>query len=222
MPTAIPLISSPISEAWTSWILLLLLFLAVLANASQSGVVMSSFSTIFTKPDRSYTDIQRTGIGQISLHIFQLGTLSFAYYLFAYTYGDFSISRFGAITLFLTMIYGLKALLMWLVQYTFQLQKTCPNAGAHYTNLVTVLCCVLYPFLLIMQNAGATSFLKWCVGLIACVFVLLVLYKWCRAYLDSPLTLIYIVLSVVTLEVLPILGAYYGVVFILRQSIVPL
>lgn len=202
--------------------LLGLLFLAVLANVSQSGVVVNSFSTLFAKPDRSYADVQRTGIGQISLHMFHIGTLSLGYYLFCFTTGDFSISRFGIIALFVMLVYGLKVLLMWLVEYTFQLQKSCPAAGSHYVNLVTVWCCALYPLLLVMQNAGVNDFLRWCAGLISGMFVLLVLYKWCRAYLDSPLTLLYILLSVVTLEVLPIVGAYYGVVFILRQSIIPL
>ena len=222
MPTDIPLISSPVSEVWTSWMLLALLLLAVLANVSQPGVVVSSFSTIFAKPDRSYADTQRTGIGQISLHMFHIGTLSMAYYLFAYTAGGFTITRFGVIVLFITMVYGLKVLLMWLVQYTFQLQKYCPNAETHYTNLVTVWCCAMYPLLLLMQNMGTGRGLQWLTGLTAAMFVLLVLVKWCRAYMNSPLTLLYILLSVMTLEVLPIMGAYYGVAFILRQSIIPL
>lgn len=222
MPTDIPLISSPVSEAWTSWVLLALLLLAVLANASQAGVVRSSFGTVFAKPDRSYADVQRTGIGQISLLLFQIGTLGMAYYLLCYRTGDFTITRYGVIVLFVAVVYGIKALLLWLVQYTFQLQRICPTAAVHYGNLVTVLCCLLYPLLLLIQNMGMSRAFGWCAGILAALFALSVFYKWCRAYLDSTLALLYIILSVLTLEVLPFIGAYYGVKFILSQSIITL
>ena len=39
MSTSIPLISSPVSEPWTAWVLLLLLVLAALANVMQPGEI---------------------------------------------------------------------------------------------------------------------------------------------------------------------------------------
>lgn len=208
------------SEPWTAWILLLLLALAGLANVLQPGVVVSGFSTIVTKPERQYTDIQRTVLGQICLHLFQIGTLAMAYYLFCYRSGDFTILRYGVILLLVALVYGLKVLVMLLVGYTFQLQKRCASIMVHYGNLLCVFCCALYPLLLLMYSGGTTMWLQVLDVGIVTAYVLLVVFKYCRAYLQSPMALVYILLFVLTVDVLPILGVYYGTEYILSQSLV--
>ncbi|MBQ2540783.1 MAG: DUF4271 domain-containing protein [Paludibacteraceae bacterium] len=222
MSTSIPLISSPISEPWTAWILLLLLLLAGMANVLQPGMVVNSFTTIFTKPERQYTDAPRTALGQICLQLFQLGTLGMAYYLFCFQTGDFSIARYGVILIVTGAVYATKVLMMLLVDYTFQLRKKCATIGIHYANLLCVFCCALYPILLLMHQYGATKTLQVILLLLTVFFIVLVTVKYCRAYLIKPMALVYILLFVLTVDVLPLLAAYFGTEYILSQSFVQL
>lgn len=222
MSISIPLISSPVSEPWTAWVLLALLVLAGMANVWQPGVVVNSFSTIFTKPERQYTDIQRTVLGQICLHLFQLGTLGMGYYLLCFSTGTFSLTRYGAILLFIAAIYGIKVLAMGLVSYTFQLQKRCASIGTHYGNLICVFCCSLYPMLLLLYRFGPTHELRVMLTVLLAVFMLLITIKYARAFLNRPIALLYILLAVLTLDFLPLVAAYVGTNYILSQSFVQL
>ena len=222
MSTSIPLISSPVSEPWTAWVLLLLLVLAALANVAQPGVVLNSFTTIVAKPERQYTESQRTVLGQICLHLFQLGTLAMACYLLCFHDGAFSIARYGVILVLIALLYGIKVLMMLLVNYTFQIRKRCASIGEHYEHLICVFCCALYPLMLGMFYYGNTRVLQTLVTLVTAAFLALIVFKYCRAFLQRPSSLLYILLSVMTMDVLPLLGAYYGTNYILSQSFVQL
>lgn len=199
-----------------------MLLLGGMANVLQPDSVVGSFATILTKPERQYTDTQRTVLGQICIHLFQIGTLGMAYYLFCFRSGDFTLARYGVILLMVAMIYGLKLLIMLLVSYTFQLQKRCASITVHYENLLCVFCCALYPLLLVMQSGGTTVMLRTLVIILAGAYVLLLAFKYCRAYLQSPMALINILLFTLTLDVLPLLVGYYGTEYILSQSLVQL
>ena len=222
MSISIPLISSPVSEPWTAWALLVLLLLACMANVLQPGVMVSGFATILTKPERQYTESQHTVLGQICLHLFQIGTLAMAYYLLCFQTGAFTMVRYGVILLLVAVVYGAKVLSMMLVGYTFQLRKRCASIGTHYSNLICVFCCCLYPLLLLLYRYGVTPFLRVLLLLLTGMFIVLVFLKYCRAYLVKPMALCYILLAVLTMDVLPLVGAYYGTVYILSQRFVQL
>lgn len=220
MSISIPLISSPVSEPWTAWALLVLLVLASLANVLQPGVVAGSFMTVLAKPERQYTETQHTVLGQICLHLFQMGTLAMAYYLLCFQTGAFTAMRYGMILLLIAVLYGAKVLSMLLVGYTFQLRKRCASIGTHYGNLICVFCCCLYPVLLLLYHYGVTPFLRVLLLVLTGMFIVLVFLKYCRAYLVKPMALCYILLAVLTMDVLPLVGAYYGTVYILSQRFV--
>jgi hypothetical protein len=69
---------------------------------------------------------------------------------------------------------------------------------------------------------GNTRVLQTLVTLVTAAFLALIVFKYCRAFLQRPSSLFYILLSVMTMDVLPLLGAYYGTNYILSQSFVQL
>lgn len=219
MPTY-SLISTPLSEAWTAWILLLILLLGALANVLQGGVIVTSFTTLLAKPERSYADSQPNILARVVLHTYRLLIAGMALYLLTFRSGTFSIATLGWIMLFIGAVVVIKWLVTMLLSYTFSLTNKCASAPIHYDNLLTAACSALYPVLLCLPFYGPTPLLQHLTLLVVGAGIVLTAYKCIRAYLNSPLALLYILIYVTTLEVLPVVGAYIGVTHIVSNSFV--
>lgn len=216
----IPTISSPFSEPWTAWVLLLILVLGILVNVTQPGVIWNSFRTLLSKPERSYADTQSNVTGQMILRLFRLLTVSMAYYLVLYRTGTFSLLHYGLIIALVGGVDIVRWLLILMIDYTFRLQKKCATITMHYSAIQTAACCALYPFMLWIMYYGINAFLTKGVLVLIGITLALILYKFMRAYLRNAVSLFYIIIYVMTLEVLPLVAIYAGVQHIISPSFI--
>ncbi len=217
----VPHILSPETAPWVSWTLLGLLLLGVLSELIQPGVLLGSFAMVFQKVERTYHDPHRNAMGQLCINLFRMGTFALAVYLFCYVGGMLQVGhwqvefvsdqefRFSKYLLVLLVVFGvdtLKYLLTLWVNYTFQISRRFALITMHYDSLWTVICSGFFVMLLLLIPVDNTAVVFWSTIVWCGVAILLILFKWVRVFYSGPASLLYILLYVLTLEVLPIVA----------------
>ena len=76
------------------------------------------------------------------------------------------------------------------------------------------MCCGFYVVLLFLLNIGNTMVTKWALLALAVVAIVLILIKWIRIFCTNIRSLLYIVLYILTLEVLPLMVLIMGADYI--------
>lgn len=182
-----------------------LLGCAALAELFQPAVIRQSFVNLFTKAERSYGDSPMQYIGQAWLFVFRIGVVSMAVCLFTYRGGTFALARYGIIAGAVCAMEVVKYLLCRLLNYTFRFPHRFSTLFAHYTYVNTTVCCVLYPLLLLIIRLDVPRFSVVSLCVAAGAFVALLFVKWLRVFMKDVLSFFYILLYVLTIEVLPFL-----------------
>ncbi|MGN1239529.1 MAG: DUF4271 domain-containing protein [Paludibacteraceae bacterium] len=208
---------SPFSSPWVAWVMLGLAICAILAGVFQPAVIRQGFVSLFSKVERSYNDSPMNYIGQVLLFVFRAGIVGMAIYLFTYNSdlatqangGDFLFSRYMTIMGAVAAMEVVKYLVSLLLNYTFQLSRQFATLFTHYTYVSTSICCVLYPLLLLIIYFGnqALTTIGLCIMMGLCWLVLFI--KWVRVFFTDIASVVYVVLYILTIEVLPLLTLTY-------------
>ena len=190
---------------------------AILAGVFQPAVIRQGFVSLFSKVERSYNDSPMNYIGQALLFVFRAGIVGMAIYLFTYNSqlvmhansSEFLFSRYMTIMGAVAAMEVVKYLVSLLLNYTFQLSRQFATLFAHYTYVSTSICCVLYPLLLLIIYFGsqALTTIGLCVMMSVCWLVLFI--KWIRVFFTDISSVVYVVLYILTIEVLPLLTLTY-------------
>ncbi len=207
----LPLISSPFSEAWPTWLMFALLVCIVMAEALQPETIRTSFRTTFSRMQRMYGDSAVNFWGLVALTLFRLCVVALTLYLFCYTQGEFSILTYGTIILVVIAFVAVKSLFAWIITYVFDLKPNTNLYMPQYSNLWTAACVVLYPILLLMINFGEQTIMKWIIVGIAALFCAGVIVKLLQHYFNGISSLGYILLYTLTLEIIPAVAMVWTV-----------
>lgn len=210
--------------------MLSLLAFVVLAGLFQPAVIQQGFVNLFSKVERSYNESPMNYIGQALLFLFRIGVLAMAIYLFTYNsqlatqvnsseplwcgletapHIKFLFSRYALIACTVAGMEIVKYLVSLLLNYTFQLSRQFATLFAHYTYVSTSICCVLYPLLLLIIYFGSQALTTIGLCVMMCVCWLVLFIKWLRVFFKDIASVIYVVLYILTLEVLPLLTLTY-------------
>ena len=207
----LPIISSPLSEAWPSWVMLGLLLCIVMAEVLQPETIKMSFRTTFSRMERMFGDSAVNFWGAVALNIYRLSIVALTLYLVCYTGGEFSLRTYGLIALMVIAFVVIKSFFAWLLSYTFDLRRDTNLYMPQYSNLWTALSVVLYPVLLAFINVGHRDFFMWLIVVIAGLFCVDILIKLVQHYYHGADSLGYIVLYTLTLEIIPLAAMVLGV-----------
>lgn len=209
--TKLPLISSPLSEAWPSWLMLGLLLCMIMAEVLQPETIRTSFRTTFSHMQRMFGDSAVNFWGAVALTIYRVCIIALTLYLACYEKGTFSLLTYGWIILIVIAFVAIKSLCAWLVSYTFDLKRDTALYMPQYSNLWTALCIVLYPVLLITINIGHNSIIRWIILAIVALFCIDVIIKLVQHFYNGLQSLGYIALYTLTLEIIPAAAMFIGV-----------
>lgn len=199
----IAIISTPISEVWPMWLMFFLLLCGVLSEALQPGSLRLAFRTTFTRLERTFGDRATNFMSSLLLNLFRIGTIAMSLYLYAYQHSPFSMLTFGYVILLILAILLVKMTLSWLVSYTFEMRRSANAFLPQYDNLWTILCVLLYPLNLLYINVSQGEFIYWASIVAAGLFVGLLVFKLLQNFYAGPRSLVYLLLYLVTLELVP-------------------
>jgi hypothetical protein len=197
-------ISSPVSEAWIAWVLLLMLFFAFVNRLFIADIVVA-FRSMSSHGERSY------GSGTNSLQsvtwIYRVVLLSLLIFLFLVDGGlCFSLANFGIILGGITIVYWLQWGLIKLVGSVFLDRRRLVSATEQRTVIHNAICGMLMPVVMVMlwQVNDVVVVL---VASIAIVYLVVLMMRAFQLYYNNLLSLLYILLYIINLEILPLAGA---------------
>ena len=193
--TGIEHIATLYSAGWFGWAMMLLATCAVLSEVFQPGVISSVTASVFALSDRTYKQTPR------------LGTPALLLIMAIDDRFDSAGNGLLCYTIALAMTIGImmiKMLCNGLIDYTFTLRAFAAGVTTHYANIATLSALVQFPMMLILPLFGSLTVNRWAAGISAALFIGLITYRLARIYLSGAKAIGYILIYVLTLEVLPV------------------
>ena len=199
---------SPNSAPWVMWVLFGLLLLALCVGFLGSDIAALARS-LFSKSDRMYVDRNTQGILQtIIVQSFRIGVIALVGYLWIYTANDFAIVNYLLVVGIVASLLLVQWLLLKGIGNVFLPQKQLAIAMEQRSIVCNAMAMLLWPIALVMMYTGKEASIILC-GIAGGVYVVLICVKYMQLFYQNVLSIGYMLLYVISLEVLPLCAALF-------------
>lgn len=203
-------ITSLYSASWMAWVMFVLLVVGLLSPLTR--VTSMTLQSIFSRSERSYAVHVRSRMSGLALHIFRFGIVAMAMLLCAFPQGAFSFLSYLKVFGGCAILYTLQTLVLYGVVAVFVSPKRMGAIKEQYDSIRTSVCACAYPILLVLVNIPSISALPWIFcGIVFVVYVIVLFAKAVQLLYTHPLSVLYILLYVVCLEILPLMISIFVV-----------
>lgn len=197
---------SPNSAPWVMWVLFGLLLLALCVGFLGSDIAALARS-LFSKSDRMYVDRNTQGILQtIIVQSFRIGVIALVGYLWIYDVDNFAIVNYLLVVGVATSLLIIQWLLLKGVGNIFLPQKQLAIAMEQRSMVCNAMAMMLWPIALVMLYTEKVTSTILC-SIAGGLFVILMCVKYVQLFYQNMLSVGYMLLYVISLEVLPMLAA---------------
>ena len=198
-------ISSPISESWVYWILLLF-FVLVAVNRSVRDSVMVALRNSFSHSERVYGGQSQNILAISTAWIFRVGVLAMAIYILLYTSEQFTFMAYTKILGVVALIEVIRHILLLGVGWVFLSNNQLANGIGQLELVRNVVCVLLLPVLLLLIRLNYPMLHFILLGIIGLAFTVLVIAKSTLLFYKNILSIFYIFLYFIYLEIIPVAG----------------
>lgn len=201
----LPRISSLYSQAWVFWVMFALFAVAMLSLIPQAA--RGTLQTLFSRAERTYSVRNREWISELTLRLFRVGVLAMALLIWITPQADASLLSYAKALGILVVIYAAQTLLIYGVGKVFLHSKRMEIAMEQYSAIRTLLCIGLYPILLVLTNLSLPTLPAILYGIIFGLYIVALIAKSIQLFYAHILSILYILLYILCLEVLPIMAS---------------
>lgn len=218
--SVLPHISSVYANPWIGWVLMALLLFGLLGNGKW---VMGNglWQNLFSSAERTYTIYTRAWGSEVCAWLFRIGVLAMAVWILAIGNGRLAIGNgamgYAKVLALVLAVYGVRRLLLQGIGRVFISRKQLNVALEQYEGVCAVACVCLYPILLVLVNVVMPDLAQILCGGLLVAFVGMIVWKSIRLFYANLLSLLYILLYILFLEIVPIM-----VIFSIAKKIVSL
>ena len=199
-------ILSPDSASWVMWVLFGLLLLALCVGFLGSDIAALARS-LFSKSDRMYVDRNTQGILQTIIVLsFRIGVIALVGYLWIYNANDFAIVNYLLVVGIVASLLLVQWLLLKGIGNVFLTPKQLAIAMEQRSVVCNTMAMLLWPIALVMIYIGKEASTVLC-GIAGGVYVVLICVKYMQLFYQNVLSIGYMLLYVISLEVLPLCTA---------------
>ena len=198
-------ISSPISESWVYWILLLF-FVLVAVNRSVRESVVVALRNSFSHSERVYGGQSQNILAISTAWIFRVGVLAMAIYILLYTSEQFTFMAYTKILGVVALIEVIRHILLLGVGWVFLSNNQLANGIGQLEIVRNVVCVLLLPVLLLLIRLNYPMLHFILLGIIGLAFTVLVIAKSTLLFYKNILSIFYILLYFIYLEIIPVAG----------------
>lgn len=199
-------ISSVYANGWTGWVLLALLLLLLLNRSARMGVI-GSVRSVFSQSERVYASQSRAWGSELCEYVFRLGVVSMAVWVLAIGDGRLAMGNgaMGYVKVFgwVLGVYVVQRLLMRGVGRVFVGSKQLDAAMEQYNGICRMVCVCLYPIVLLLTNVQVGYLAQILCGGVVLLYMVCVWWKSVRLFYANVLSLLYILIYIVFLEIMP-------------------
>ena len=211
----VPHILSVYANAWTGWVMLALLLLLVLNHSPQYSLI-GSVKNVFSHAERVYGAQSRAWGSEVCEWLFRIGVLAMAVWALVIGngrldmgYGRLAIGNgamgYAKVLALVLAVYVVQRLVLRGVGYVFVSRKQLSAAMEQYNAICSAACVCLYPIVLVVMNVPAAHLAQILCGAVLVAFVGMIVWKSIRLFYTNILSLLYILLYIIFLEIMPIM-----------------
>ena len=211
----VPHILSVYANAWTGWVMLALLLLLVLNHSPQYSLI-GSVKNVFSHAERVYGAQSRAWGSEVCEWLFRIGVLAMAVWILAIGngrldmgYGRLAIGNgamgYAKVLALVLAVYVVQRLVLRGIGYVFVSRKQLSAAMEQYNAICSAACVCLYPIVLVVINVPAAHLAQILCGAVLVAFVGMIVWKSIRLFYTNILSLLYILLHIIFLEIMPIM-----------------
>lgn len=211
----VPHILSVYANAWTGWVMLALLLLLVLNHSPQYSLI-GSVKNVFSHAERVYGAQSRAWGSEVCEWLFRIGVLAMAVWILAIGngrldmgYGRLAIGNgamgYAKVLALVLGVYIVQRLVLRGVGHVFVSRKQLSAAMEQYNAICSAACVCLYPIVLVVMNVPAAHLAQILCGAVLVAFVGMIVWKSIRLFYTNILSLLYILLYIIFLEIMPIM-----------------
>lgn len=211
----VPHILSVYANAWTGWVMLALLLLLVLNHSPQYSLI-GSVKNVFSHAERVYGAQSRAWGSEVCEWLFRIGVLAMAVWILAIGngrldmgYGRLAIGNgamgYAKVLALVLAVYVVQRLVLRGVGHVFVSRKQLSAAMEQYNAICSAACVCLYPIVLVVMNVPAAHLAQILCGAVLVAFVGMIVWKSIRLFYTNILSLLYILLYIIFLEIMPIM-----------------
>ena len=211
----VPHILSVYANAWTGWVMLALLLLLVLNHSPQYSLI-GSVKNVFSHAERVYGAQSRAWGSEVCEWLFRIGVLAMAVWVLVIGngrldmgYGQLAIGNgamgYAKVLGVVLAVYIVQRLVLRGVGYVFVSRKQLSAAMEQYNAICSAACVCLYPIVLVVMNVPAAHLAQILCGAVLVAFVGMIVWKSIRLFYTNILSLLYILLYIIFLEIMPIM-----------------
>lgn len=211
----VPHILSVYANAWTGWVMLALLLLLVLNHSPQYSLI-GSVKNVFSHAERVYGAQSRAWGSEVCEWLFRIGVLAMAVWILAIGngrldmgYGRLAIGNgamgYAKVLALVLAVYVVQRLVLRGIGYVFVSRKQLSAAMEQYNAICSAACVCLYPIVLVVMNVPAAHLAQILCGAVLVAFVGMIVWKSIRLFYTNILSLLYILLYIIFLEIMPIM-----------------
>lgn len=198
-------ISSPISESWVYWILLFF-FVLVAVNRSVRDSVVVALRNSFSHSERVYGGQSQNILAISTAWIFRTGVLAMVIYVLLYTSEQFTFMAYTKILGVVALIEVIRHILLLGVGWVFLSRNQLTNGIEQLELVRNVACVLLLPVLLLLIRLNYPMLHFILPGIIGLAFTVLVIAKSTLLFYKNILSIFYIFLYFIYLEIIPVAG----------------
>lgn len=208
-------ISSPYSENWVYWVFLLLLMLMFLNDSVKNSLIIA-FRTISSHSDRVYGGQNSNILGVLSAWIFRIALFALVVYMASFKVGEFSFLRYLKIIGGVGVVFLVQYILTLGVGWVFVARKDLDNGLGQLEIVRNSTGMILLPMPLVIILVDNYLFSWILLGIIGTFFIILTLIKSLQLFYKNILSLFYVLLYLICLEIIPVGGIVLWTQYILQ------
>ena len=198
-------ISSPISESWVYWILLLFFDLVAINRSVRDSVVVALRNSC-SHSERVYGGQSLNILAISTAWISRVGVLAMAIYVLSYTSEQFTFMAYTKILGAVALIEVIRHILLLGVGWVFLSNNQLANGIGQLEIVRNVVCVLLLPVLLLLIRLNYPMLHFILLGIIGLAFTVLVIAKSTLLFYKNILSILYIFLYFIYLEIIPVAG----------------
>ncbi|MBQ0118589.1 MAG: hypothetical protein KBS42_02320 [Bacteroidales bacterium] len=199
---SIPLILSPVSSPWIPWVMLALLLLWVVIEIMGDSAI-ASLPKLFSMPERSYSNSTNRLLTDVLGSLFRVGTLALVICVSLWQGQSVSLVTYLMIIGIAYALAAVRQLVIRLLYAVFRFAPQREMVSKHYIQFASLTAMLMYLSLLVLTN-WACDTVPYVSAVLIGVFLLCVLQMVVRVYMTKWLSLVYIGLGFMYLEILPL------------------
>lgn len=194
-------ISSPVTESWFAW-----LFFAFFVFWVSKGMFLAEanlvFRGLFSKGERSY--VGNVGLQYLTI-LYKAGIMALLIYMLIHADGEFILINYGIVFGVILATILVQNLLVRLVGVVFLSNRMLESALEQRGLIGDVLCGLMPLAIMLLYMIPACGMLV--VIVLSLLYVGMILVKAIQLCYNNLLSVLYVLLYIISLEVIPLVGA---------------